>query len=177
MKYILPPAGLFATVALMALLGAACAKPSLLPSIEPATEPTRPSDETTTSHNLPPGARLNLSNQGLIKLPSYVLERTELAELDISHNKLTGALPGEIRLLKNLKILNASYNQMTGVPAEVGQLTELTELNLSYNQLTGLPYELGNLKKLKVLNLTGNAYAEQDLAIILQGIPNVEVVR
>src|SRR3989339_547981 len=172
-------------IALIMLLGAACTPISQPParSQPSASEPTPVSTEQTnnqaTINNTPQptGAALDLSNKGLTKLPSYVLDRTDLTSLDISYNKLTGALPGEIRFLKNLKTLDMSYNQMTGLPAEVGQLSELTELNLSYNQFTGLPYELGNLKKLKTLNLTGNAYAQQDLDKILRGIPNVRVIK
>ena len=115
---------------------------------------------------------LDLSNQNLEKLPADVLSRTNLEELDISNNNLSGALPAEIRFLQNLKVLKASNNKMTGVPAEVGQLSKLEILDLSYNQLTGLPYELGNLKNLKILNLSGNDYAEQDLEVIKKGIPN-----
>jgi Leucine-rich repeat (LRR) protein len=51
-----------------------------------------------------------------------VFDKTNLVELNVSYNQLTGALPSQIGKLKNLKILNASNNQMTGVPAEVGQL-------------------------------------------------------
>ncbi len=115
--------------------------------------------------------RLNLSNQNLEKLPEYVLSRTNLEELNISNNKLSGALPAEIRHLQNLKVLNASNNNMTGVPAEVGQLRNLEVLDLSNNQLTGLPYELGNLGNLKILNLSGNDYAQQDLEVIKEGLP------
>lgn len=115
---------------------------------------------------------LDLSNQGLEKLPAYVLQRSDLEELNISNNKITGALPSEIQKLKNLKVLNASNNLMTGVPAEVGQLSNLEVLDLSNNQLTGLPNELANLKKLKVLNLSGNDYSKQDLEIIKKGLPS-----
>ena len=175
----------FAGVALIVLLGATCSQPSSAPLSQPTPEagapttetPANPTNEGNAGNNSQTGATLDLSNKGLTKLPSYVLDRTELTGLDISNNKLTGALPGEIRFLKNLKTLDMSYNQMTGLPAEVGQLSELTELNLSYNQFTGLPYELGNLKKLKILNLTGNAYAQQDLDKILEGIPNVTVIK
>jgi len=86
-----------------------------------------------------------------------------LEELDVSNNKLTGALQSQIGQLKNLKILNASDNQMTGVPAEVGQLINLQVLNLSNNQITGLPNELGNLQNLKILNISGNNYSKTDL--------------
>ena len=109
---------------------------------------------------------LDLSNKGLITIPSYVFNQANLEELNVSHNSLTGAIQSQIGQLKNLKVLNVSYNQMTGVPAEVGQLQNLQVLDLSYNQLTGLPNELGNLKNLKTLNLTGNSYSQQDLDYI-----------
>ncbi len=116
------------------------------------------------------GKALDLSGQGLQKLPEYVLARTDLEELDISNNSLTGALPSEIGKLTKLKVLNASNNSMTGVPAEIGHLPKLEVLDLSNNQLTGLPNELGQLNNLKVLNLSGNNYSEQDLTVIKQGL-------
>lgn len=120
---------------------------------------------------------LDLSNQGLEKLPASVLGMNYLEELNISNNKLTGALPAEIRQLRGLRVLDASDNLMTGVPAEVGQLQSLETLDLSNNKLTGLPYELGNLKKLKLLNLSGNDYSKQDLEVIKKGLsPTVEIV-
>jgi Leucine-rich repeat (LRR) protein len=112
------------------------------------------------------GTRLDLSGRGLTELPKSVLQRTDLTELDISNNRLTGALPAEIRMLTNLKVLNASNNSMTGVPAEVGQLQKLEVLDLSNNKLTGLPNELGNLKNLRTFNLSGNDYSVQDLNFI-----------
>ncbi|MFH0873397.1 MAG: leucine-rich repeat domain-containing protein [Candidatus Komeilibacteria bacterium] len=139
-------------------------------------KPTIPANTPEVNVPTVTGAILNLSNQNLTKLPSYVLGRTDLATLDISHNALTGALPAEIRQLKNLKILNASYNNMTGVPAEIGQLSNLEELDLSHNQLTGLPYELGNLQKLKLLRLTGNNYSQQDLDKIKQSLPTTTTI-
>ena len=91
---------------------------------------------------------LNLSSRGLKSIPSYVFDRTNLEELNVSNNSLTGAIQAEIRKLSNLKILNASNNKMTGVPAEIGQLQKLEALDLSNNQLTGLPNELGILRNL-----------------------------
>lgn len=126
----------------------------------------------TTNTVLPGNSVLNLSNQGLTKIPSSVFSQTNLEELNVSHNQLTGAIQAEIRHLSSLKVLNASYNQMTGVPAEVGQLQNLEVLNLSYNQLTGLPNELGNLKNLKTLDLRGNQYSKQDLDYIRSKLPS-----
>lgn len=124
---------------------------------------------------LPSDSKLDLSNRGLTKIPGDIFKLTNLQELDVSNNLLTGAIQAEIRHLQALRILDASDNQMTGVPAEIGQLKNLELLDLSNNQLTGLPYELGNLKKLKTLNISGNAYSEADLKKILEGLP-VDVV-
>lgn len=114
---------------------------------------------------------LDLSEQGLTKVPEYVFGRTELESLDLSNNNLTGSLQAEIRHLQSLKVLDMSGNKFTGVPAEVGQLKELEILDLSNNVLTGLPYELGNLSSLKTLDLSGNHYSEEDLSIIKKRLP------
>lgn len=143
--------------------------------------------------------KLNLSGQQLKKVPDYVFKLTNLEELDISNNQITGNLPAEIRNLKSLKILNANNNLMTGIPAEIGQLPNLQTLNinrnflagipkeigqvqslemldLSNNQLTDLPNELANLKKLKTLNLSGNKYSEQNLNDIRSSLPDVNYI-
>ena len=113
---------------------------------------------------------LDLSEQGLTKVPAYVFERTDLQSLDLSNNNLTGALQGEIRFLRNLKTLDLSGNKFSGIPAEVGQLKNLETLDLSNNLLTGLPYELGNLSNLKILDVSGNHYSEADLEVIKKGL-------
>jgi len=128
--------------------------------------PKAPSVENNKDTAVPAGKSLNLSNQGISSIPSYVFTRTGLEELDVSYNNLGGAIQAEIRHLANLKMLDASHNAMTGVPAEIGQLQNLQILDLSYNNLTGLPNELGNLKNLKTLDLRGNQYSKQDLDYI-----------
>lgn len=121
---------------------------------------------------------LDLSNQELEKIPDYVFENTNLEELDISGNKISGAIQSQIRELKNLKILDASNNEMTGLPAEIGQLLNLETLNISNNQLTGLPNELGNLKNLKILNISGNNYSVTDLKTITEKLPeSVNIIK
>lgn len=122
------------------------------------------------------GAVLDLSGRGLTKVPLDVFEQTGLERLDLSDNKLTEALPAEIRHLQNLKVLDLSNNRFTGIPAEVGQLNKLEILNLSNNQLTGLPYELGNLQNLVLLGLSGNEYAEADLAVIKEKLPSTATI-
>ena len=53
--------------------------------------------------------------------------------VDLSNQGLSGSLKAEIRQLSNLKELNLSNNQFTGLPAEVGQLSQLEKLNLANN--------------------------------------------
>ncbi len=150
--------------------------------LKPGTTPNNAGEQIPNGqeavNNQPIPYQLDLSGQGLTKIPDDVFKRTELVELNIASNKLTGALPAEIRHLSNLVVLNASNNQMTGVPAEVGQLSKLEILNLANNKLTGLPYELGNLQNLKVLNISGNDYSEQDLEVIKQKLPvSVNIIK
>lgn len=133
------------------------------------------SAETIVSNT--PGPTLDMSNQALTNVPMSVFKQTNTTALDLSHNQLTGALPAEVRHLQNLKILDLSDNNFTGVPAEIGQLGKLEVLDLSNNQLTGLPYELGNLANLQVLDLRGNQYSEQDLAIIKKHLPATTVIK
>ncbi len=114
---------------------------------------------------------LNLSNQGLVKIPDYVFGQITIKELNVSHNQIPGSIQAEIRVLLNLRVLNLGYNKMTGVPAEIGQLQNLEVLDLSYNQITGMPNELGNLKNLKTLDLRGNPYSKQDFNYIRSKLP------
>lgn len=114
---------------------------------------------------------LNRSNQGLTKLPTGILAMTNLEKLDISNNRLEGALPAEIRFLQKLRILDMSDNAMTGLPAELGQLSELRMLDVSNNNLTGIPHELGNLQNLEVLDLSDNSISPQDLDVIRAKLP------
>ncbi len=132
---------------------------------------TEPSSNNSPQPTIDSGSVLDLSGRGLDKIPGDVFSRTNIQELDVSNNNLTGAIQAEIRNLANLRVLNASNNQMTGIPAEIGQLEKLEVLNLSNNKLTGLPQELGNLKNLKTLNLSGNQYSQQDLDYIRGKLP------
>lgn len=166
----------YVVLAVIFLLGG-CSHSALPPSANPDQEEPRqgltPEDTAPMASN-----QLDLSGQGLSRIPDYVFGLSDLEELDVSDNQLEGAIQAEIRQLSGLKILKAGRNQMTGVPAEIGQLKNLEVLDLSDNQLTGLPNELGALPKLKILNLSGNAYSELDLSVIQENLPaEAEIVK
>ena len=129
-----------------------------------------------SSSQQPEESQTVLKNKSLTEIPQGIFINTKLTTLDLSGNDLSGSLPSEVRHLQNLRVLNLSNNNFTGVPAEIGQLQKLEILNLSNNPITGLPLELGNLKRLKVLDLRNTQYSEYDLDIIRKSLPvDVEV--
>lgn len=162
---------LFSMLLIFSLIFSACTPTvNVIDRVSPASTGSAP--EEISTNNI-----LNLSGQRLTQVSQDVFKMSNLQELNVSNNNLTGSLPAEIRHLQKLEVLNASNNQMTGVPAEIGQLQNLRVLNLANNQLTGLPNELGNLKNLKIFNLSGNNYSTVDLDIIRQKLPaDVQII-
>jgi len=81
-----------------------------------------------------------------------------IVSITLRDKNLTGTIPKEIGLLKNLKSITLSSNQLTGpIPKQIGKLKDLEEIDLSGNELSGpIPKELGQLKKLKTLNFSRN---------------------
>jgi Leucine-rich repeat (LRR) protein len=135
-------------------------------------------DDNKATEDPQTNKKLDLSDQNLEIIPEYVFSQEDLEELDVSNNRLTGAIQAEIRQLQNLTVLNAGNNQMTGVPAEIGQLKNLQVLDLSDNLLTGLPLELGNLQNLTTLDISGNNYSELDLSTIQEKLPkDVNIIK
>ena len=98
------------------------------------------------------------SNQLTGPIPVELSQLSQLDGLFLSSNQLTGPIPAELSQLSQLWRLDLSGNQLTGpIPAWLGQLSRLWRLDLSSNQLTGpIPVELSQLSWLKRLNLGQN---------------------
>ena len=81
-----------------------------------------------------------------------------VTRLDLTNNRLSGALPAELGQLSELKWLLLSYNQLSGeIPVELGRLGRLVTLRLTRSQLSGeIPAELGQLSNLEGLYLNFN---------------------
>ena len=165
-----------------------------------STNTTGTTSTTTTTKPAPNSNILDLSNKGMTKVTSDVYGKTSTTELILSnnsiqslpsemgkmtkvvvfkidHNRLDGSLIGEIRQMSQLKILDVSYNNMTGMPAEIGQLSKLETLNYSHNNITGLPNELGNLKNnLKTFDLTGNPLSQDTINKLRASLPNTNII-
>ncbi|KAG6334592.1 hypothetical protein ID866_4502 [Astraeus odoratus] len=114
----------------------------------------------------PPGGRhytvRNLSNEALFHSSpparpapplAYSLER-----LYVGENRLTDEYLPPFTVLKELRVLNLSFNEIQEMPPTfLKNLTKLEELYLSGNQLTSIPTEdLYRLTRLSVLFLNGN---------------------
>ncbi|GAB3916029.1 hypothetical protein GCM10028804_01670 [Larkinella terrae] len=83
---------------------------------------------------------------------------TELRNLNLGFNQLTGLIPASLGNLAKLQTLELVTNQLSGeIPTTLGNLTKLRSLYLLNNQLSGgIPVSLGNLTDLQELNLLSN---------------------
>ena len=69
-------------------------------------------------------------------VPSFLEGMTNLKELSMKQNKLTGSIPTFLGGLTNLKVLDLDFNKLEGsIPSELGSLTEINTLMLNRNYL------------------------------------------
>ncbi|XP_061341778.1 probable LRR receptor-like serine/threonine-protein kinase At3g47570 [Gastrolobium bilobum] len=84
---------------------------------------------------------------------------SKLQFLDIEYNKFGGRLPNSLgNLSSQLSELYIGGNQISGkILAELGNLISLTLLNMEYNHFEGIiPSTFGKFHKMQVLDLVGN---------------------
>lgn len=112
-----------------------------------------------TSLNISNLAELRLGDNQLSgPIPASLGKLTNLQTLDLYNNHLTGTIPAELGNIPYLEDLGLFNNQLSGsIPASLGSLIYMKYLGLSDNQLTGsIPTSLGNMTNLLSLNLTNN---------------------
>ncbi|KAI3468017.1 hypothetical protein Pfo_024680 [Paulownia fortunei] len=87
------------------------------------------------------------------EIPQELFLLKELMDLNLNQNVLNGSIPPAIGQLSKMEYMGLGINNLTGpVPAELGNLTKLLSLSFSSNNLQGtLPPELGNLTLLQQL--------------------------
>ncbi|XP_058110896.1 probable LRR receptor-like serine/threonine-protein kinase At3g47570 [Magnolia sinica] len=83
---------------------------------------------------------------------------TELMFLSLGHNRIFGSIPSGIQNLFGLTTLSMEWNILTGtIPVGVGKLNKVRILHLNVNELSGrIPSSLSNMSLLYRLVLYGN---------------------
>lgn len=107
-------------------------------------------------------------------LPSSVISREALVNIDLSHNnfsKLTATWVQRLTAASDLESLDLSHNNLSLLPYEIGLLTSLKSLNLSNNKIEYLPSSVTNLTNLKELKLKGNKLSDSIPSAILKKDP------
>ncbi|KAM7475886.1 hypothetical protein LguiB_023129 [Lonicera macranthoides] len=81
-----------------------------------------------------------------------------MSGLDLSLNNLTGEIPPEFGMLREIRALNLSHNKLTGpIPKAFSNLTQIESLDLSFNRLSGqIPSQLIDLNFLAVFSVAHN---------------------
>ncbi|KAL1542377.1 hypothetical protein AAHA92_26478 [Salvia divinorum] len=115
-------------------------------------------------HRLTHLRRLDLSGSGFMgPIPSTLASLTELVELKLSDNFLTGSIP-TFHNCKKLEWIDLDRNNLIGSLSHLHfqGLTKLSDLNLGYNSLNGtIPRHLFTLPSISYLFLSRNQFSGQ----------------
>ena len=89
---------------------------------------------------------------------------TKLVELDLSFNKLGGAITADLAVFSNLKVLGLSYMGLDGKICMFGHRNYMRRMLCSHFHFFAgeLPKELGQLTNLTCFDVSNNAQYEKD---------------
>ncbi|KAE9615321.1 hypothetical protein Lal_00048405 [Lupinus albus] len=102
---------------------------------------------------------LDLSNNKLGGAIPYQLP-PNLTRLNLANNNFNGAVPYSLTGMSSLTDLNLGHNQLQqALSVNFQQLTSLSRLDLSFNSLSGdLPQTLSSLSSISTMNLQNNQF-------------------
>ncbi|TPX64167.1 hypothetical protein CcCBS67573_g08482 [Chytriomyces confervae] len=102
---------------------------------------------------------LNLGGTGLKgTLPDFS-KLTELVNLRLQANSLTGTIPSTIGAMTKLTIIDIGLNGLTGeIPSSISQMSALQEMYIGFNKLSGeIPSSVSSMAShLRVINMSNN---------------------
>ncbi|KAK4373607.1 hypothetical protein RND71_008991 [Anisodus tanguticus] len=102
---------------------------------------------------------------------------SNLEQLSISNNKISGCIPSNICQLRELKGLSISSNNITGeIPKNIGCLSKLEDFYIGDNPITGtIPTSLGNISTLQNL-YCGSNHLEGPIPLELEKLLNLRQI-
>jgi len=106
-----------------------------------------------------------ISRERLCRWPSITCNEGKVSSIRLRDAGLRGAIPSGINLLRSLKELQLSDNQITSLPSEIGLMSSLQTLDLGNNAIPLIPSEIGLLTNLVLFDLSnqGNNITKDDL--------------
>lgn len=101
--------------------------------------------------------------------PSLAKMGGTLEELILSNLGLTDSLRQDIGMLKGLKVLDLSFNQLCGpLPESIGEMRNLEQLNVAHNKLSGqVPKSICSLRNLQNFTYSFNYIAGEPPVCIM----------
>lgn len=106
-----------------------------------------------------PGARLNISNLNLARLPVLNADFSHVTSLQMNDMHLHESIDSFLAQFPNLQELKFESAHLKALPQSLLNLQDLTQLHLSKNQIRLTSQDAGKLaalKKLRVVNLNNN---------------------
>ncbi|MBN1923349.1 MAG: leucine-rich repeat domain-containing protein [Nanoarchaeota archaeon] len=97
------------------------------------------------SVHVEPKDSLNFYNVELKRIPGKIFRLGNRVKKLSINNNLVSSLPGSIKSLKNLEVLDVSMNRLTSLPYELQLLKKLRVLDIRANNFSSLPSVLFSL--------------------------------
>lgn len=112
------------------------------------------------------------------EIPNSIWGLNNLVKLILEQNDLTGNIPEDIENLSSIELINLSYNELDDtLPDKFDALTNLKYLQLNNNKFSGLiPPSLGSCSLLEYLDLSSQEYIEGEIPPELLNLSNLEVL-
>ncbi|XP_054785110.1 putative receptor-like protein kinase At3g47110 [Prosopis cineraria] len=100
---------------------------------------------------------------------------TQLTQLNLGRNEISGTAPGNLGKCTNLILLNLEFNKFSGnIPTSFGNFHEMQVLTFEGNEFSGeFPISLGNLSRLYLLILSDNML-EGKIPPMIGGMKNLQ---